>query len=70
MSCACGRPRPISPVILGIQYDTNNAPALILFNCECKSTLAIPWASATRAQRVEAFLADLARDGKSEMTCR
>lgn len=67
MKCGCGRQRPVSPIILGIQRDLNDAPALILFNCECKSTLAIPWASATRAQRKAAFLADLARDSKNEM---
>ena len=65
MTCpCCSRPRLINPPIIGIQY-LFDEPKLILFNCECRTTLAIPWAKSTRAQRVDAFLADLARQAKN-----
>jgi len=61
----CSRPTPLNPTIIGIQY-LDAEPKLILWNCECGSTRAIRWAAATRAQRMEAFLADLSRQ-QSEM---
>jgi hypothetical protein len=64
----CASPRPLSPTIIGIQRGLDEIPALILWNCPCGSTRATRWADATRAQRVEAFLADLARDEGNEMT--
>jgi len=71
MTCTCcNRPMPVNPAIIGIQRGWDNEPALILWNCECQSTRAIPWAESTRAQRVEAFLADLARQGDNEMMAR
>ena len=66
MKCACGLPRPLDPPIIGIQY-LFDEPKLILWNCACGSTRAIRWPDATRAQRVEAFLADLARDKDNEI---
>ena len=68
MPCACcGTPQPISPEIIGIQRDLKDEPALILWNCPCKTTRAIRWGDATRGQRVEAFMAEMARQGKNEM---
>jgi hypothetical protein len=67
--CSCGLPIP-DPLPVGIQRD-NGVPLLILHNCpSCKSTRAIPWAKATHALRIEAGLVEMARDEKSEMTCR
>ena len=67
MKCSCGIPRPLNPAIIGIQY-FDAEPKLILWNCDCGSTRAIKWSESSRAQRAEAFLADLSRDAKSEMT--
>ena len=69
MPCqCCGTPRPMSPKIIGIQRDLKDEPALILFNCPCGTTRAVKWAHASRAQRVEAFLAEMSGQPKNEMT--
>ena len=53
MTCSCGR--------------ITEAPALILWNCVCGSTRAQRWGEATRAQRRDAFLVELAKESKNEM---
>ena len=44
--CGCGRRFSLVDVLAartgGIQYDENDQPALYLFHCQCKSTLAVP----------------------------
>ena len=68
MPCACcGIPRPINPEIIGIQRGLKDEPALILWNCPCKTTRAIRWTDATRGQRVEEFLAEMSGQPKNEM---
>ena len=61
MRCSCGRPRPLQPVIIGLQRGLNDEPALALWNCVCGSTRAIRWADATEAERQQAYLAEMSR---------
>lgn len=71
MTCSCGRPRPLSPDIIGIQRGVHDEPALILWNCVCGSTRAIPWKEATRELCHQAYLAELyGNPAYGEMTCR
>ncbi len=69
MSCpCCQRPRPPNPVIDGIWFAPyTSAPTHIAYRCVCKTNRSIPWADASPAQRWQAYLAELARDGENEM---
>lgn len=67
MRCVCGLPRPLNPPIVGIQYGLDDTPALILWNCACKSTRAIRWDDAAEAERRDAINVELSRNGRSEM---
>ena len=66
MRCSCGRPRPLNPTIVGIQPGHGAIPDMILWNCVCKSTRAIPWPDATEEQRHQAYLAELSRQSGNE----
>jgi len=64
----CQSSRPLDPVIDGIWYRPfTDIPLDIAYRCECGSNRSIPWASATREQRRQAHLAELARDSGNEM---
>lgn len=70
MRCSCGRPRPLTLPIVGIQPGFGDIPQMILWNCVCKSTRAMPWPSATDAEREQAQLAEMSREAASEVMCR
>jgi hypothetical protein len=70
MKCACALPRPLNLPIIGIQRGLDETPAVILWNCICKSTRGIRWADATTQQREQAFLAEESRNAASEMMIR
>jgi hypothetical protein len=60
-----------NPPFVGVQVNDKYEPILALYNCRaCGSTLSIPWAETTVAQRIEAGLAQMTVDARSEMTCR
>jgi hypothetical protein len=72
MNCpVCGATRPVNPWITGIIYKPyTNDPLAIAYRCvpPCTNNRNIPWASATRDQRQQAYLAQLSRDAANEMT--
>jgi len=68
MRCrCCNRPRPVDIPTIGIQYGKDNRPALILWNCPCKTTRTIKWAEATEGERKDALNVELSRHSRSEM---
>ena len=68
MNCAhCGRPRPLNPWITGIRYD-KGVPVAVLHQCECRKGEA-PWASVTRGERQQAYLAEMSKWAACEMAC-
>ncbi len=70
MRCACcNRIHPLVLPIIGIQRGLDDAPALILWNCECGTTMAIRWNEASDAERRQAYLAELSRMATCEMAC-
>jgi hypothetical protein len=55
VNCSCGRPEKDNPAPIGIQRDSNDKFSLILWNCRCGSTRAIPWAKASENLRLDAI---------------
>ena len=71
MTCPiCLLPHPLNIVPDGIWYDPAGVPVAISYRCTCGTNRSIPWADATHGQRIEAQLAQLTRDSKSEMKGR
>lgn len=65
----CGRTtNKIVPI--GVQYGLDDAPALILWNCECGTTRAIRWHEASDAERHQAHLAEMSREASEMMMGR
>lgn len=64
----CGAPEPMNIVPDGIWYDPKtNAPLTIAYRCGCGTNRSRSWAEANHQERIDAHLAEMARDSKSEM---
>lgn len=68
MKCSrCFRPRPLALWIVGIAFDTaTRDPVAIEYRCVCGELRYVAWAAVTRAEREQAYLAEMSRQ-QSEM---
>jgi hypothetical protein len=67
----CSSPEPVAFTPDGIWYALDGiTPRAIAYRCGCGTNRSRPWAAATHGQRIEAGLAQLARDGGNEITIK
>jgi hypothetical protein len=64
----CGLPEPLNLTPDGIWYKPfTGDPIGIAYRCACGTNRTLNWADSTKMQRIEAFLADMAKDKENEM---